>query len=51
METTDPRKTGAHTYTGTLTTDGKFTDVQLVQPEKDDSVSYTHLTLPTILRV
>src|SRR5581483_773898 len=33
LETTDPAKTGAHTYTGTLTTDGKFVDVQLVRPE------------------
>ena len=39
LETTDPRNTGAHTYTGTVTTDGKFTDVQLVRPEKDDSAT------------
>ncbi|HEU0166766.1 MAG TPA: hypothetical protein VFS62_03240 [Chloroflexota bacterium] len=39
LETTDPAKSGAHEYTGTLTTDGKFTDVSLVRPENDDSAS------------
>ena len=39
METTDPAKTGVHTYTGTITTDGKFADVQLVRPENDDSAT------------
>ena len=39
LETTDPKGTGSHTYTGTLTTDGKFADVQLVRPEKDDSAT------------
>src|SRR5579862_8260585 len=39
LETTDPRKSGAHTYTGTITTDGKFSDVQLVRAEKDDSAT------------
>ena len=37
--TTDPAKSGAHEYTGTLTTNGAFTDVQLIRPEKDDSAS------------
>ncbi len=37
LETTDPVKAGPHEYTGTLTTDGKFTDVQLIRPEDDDS--------------
>jgi len=39
LETTDPAKSGGHEYTGTLTTDGKFTDVQLIRPENDDSAS------------
>jgi len=39
LETTDPAKSGAHEYTGQLTTDGKFTDVQLVRAEQDDSAS------------
>ncbi|MBV8085388.1 MAG: hypothetical protein JO247_11295 [Chloroflexi bacterium] len=39
LETTDPANSGAHEYTGTLTTDGKFTDVSLVRPENDDSAS------------
>jgi hypothetical protein len=39
LETTDPRQTGAHTYTGTITTDGHFTDVRLVRPEDDDSAT------------
>ncbi len=39
LETTDPRGSGPHAYTGTLTTDGKFTDVQLVHPESGDSAT------------
>lgn len=39
LVTTDPAKSGAHEYTGTLTTDGKFTDVRLIRPESDDSAS------------
>ncbi|HLG72431.1 MAG TPA: hypothetical protein VK009_18595 [Chloroflexota bacterium] len=39
LETTDPAKTGAHTYTGTVTTNGKFVDVQLVRAENDDSAT------------
>ncbi len=37
LQTTDPAKTGAHTYTGTITTDGAFRSVHLVRPEGDDS--------------
>src|SRR5581483_1749383 len=33
LMTTDPAKSGGHEYTGTLSTDGKFTDVQLIRPE------------------
>jgi hypothetical protein len=36
LETTDAQRAGHH-YTGTLTTDGAFTAVQLVRPENDDS--------------
>lgn len=39
METTDPAKTGAHTYTGSVTSDGKIVDVQLVRAENDDSAT------------
>lgn len=39
LETTDPAKSGAHTYTGTVTTDGSFADVHLVRPESDDSAT------------
>jgi hypothetical protein len=39
LVTTDPAKSGAHEYTGTLTTDGKFVDVRLIRPEQDDSAS------------
>ncbi|MBV9119608.1 MAG: hypothetical protein JOZ39_02790 [Chloroflexi bacterium] len=39
LETTDPAKSGAHEYTGTLTTDGKFGSVQLIRAEQDDSAS------------
>ncbi|MDE3075082.1 MAG: hypothetical protein KGJ86_06600 [Chloroflexota bacterium] len=41
VDTTDPRGSGAHEYTGTITTDGKFTDVHLARPEADDSVTVT----------
>jgi hypothetical protein len=39
IDTTDPVKSGAHEYTGTLTTGGKFVNVVLVRPESDDSAS------------
>ncbi|HEX6513838.1 MAG TPA: hypothetical protein VF157_16155 [Chloroflexota bacterium] len=39
LMTTDPAKSGAHEYTGTLTTNGKFDDVQLIRPENDDAAS------------
>jgi hypothetical protein len=39
LETTDPAKTGAHEYTGTLTTNGKFGDVYLIRAEQDDSAT------------
>ncbi len=39
LETTDPAKSGAHEYTGTLTTDGSFGNVHLVRPENDDSAT------------
>jgi len=39
LVTTDPARTGAHEYTGVLTTNGKFTDVYLVRPENDDSAT------------
>lgn len=39
LDTTDPAKSGSHEYTGTLTIDGKFVDVQLIRPESDDSAS------------
>src|SRR5205823_3021258 len=39
LETTDPASSGAHTYTGSLSTDGTFSDVHLVRPESDDSAS------------
>ena len=39
LETTDPAKSGAHEYTGTLTTNGKFGDVYLIRAEQDDSAS------------
>jgi hypothetical protein len=39
LETTDPRRSGAHTYTGSITTDGAFNDVRLVRPESDDSAT------------
>jgi hypothetical protein len=37
LETTDPAKSGAHEYTGTLTTEGKFGDLYLLRAEPDDS--------------
>ncbi|MBV9121589.1 MAG: hypothetical protein JOZ39_12845 [Chloroflexi bacterium] len=39
LETTDPAKSGAHTYTGIVSTDGKFTDIHLVRAENDDSAT------------
>ncbi|HLG71116.1 MAG TPA: hypothetical protein VK009_11890 [Chloroflexota bacterium] len=39
LETTDPARSGAHEYTGTLTTDGSFSGVQLIRAESDDSAS------------
>ena len=39
LETTDPAKTGAHLYTGVISTNGKFEDVQLVHAENDDSAT------------
>src|SRR5581483_1540110 len=37
LETTDPAKTGAHSYTGTISSDGKIVDVQGVQLESGDT--------------
>ena len=39
LMTTDPAKSGAHEYTGVLTSDGAFGDVHLIRPESDDSAS------------
>lgn len=39
LETTDPAKSGAHEYTGTLTSNGKFGDVYLIRAESDDSAT------------
>lgn len=39
LETTDPAKTGRHTYSGVVSSDGKIVDVQLTQPENDDSAT------------
>ena len=39
LDTTDPAKSGAHEYTGQISSNGKITDVYLVRPENDDSAT------------